>query len=373
MTLGALASAPTGPQRTAGREQDRIARGMSPEEYYGRVGGIAPVSRDTSYVAPKLAAPMQDYDVPQFVGDKPNDYQARYTQQLGQSLDEAEWENTAPIANTRGDRPLRAGEGISYSHYTGKQQSPDAYEPMDPGAFGYGNEKDLAAKIAEANALRGQVGTGPVSDAITSAALGRAPSAAQEMLNQAMGQQMLNEMAVAGSTQGGPMERMAAQLQAQQNVGRMGSQLSSGLATLRAQEMAEARGQALGLEDMRMRGQLGLMGFREGMQNQADANKMAYQGKNADLQFAWKQWEAARSDAEKHRWMDLIVKLGGAAIGATGTLGAAFASGGSKAPDPTIGAQVGAGVGAGLGSAMNNTGSGYGDSTGYLNRPYYGR
>jgi hypothetical protein len=113
------------------------------------------------------------------------------------------------------------------------------------------------------------------------AAMGNAPSAAQQMMQQGNADAMRNSLAMAGSARGaGAMG--SAQYNAQQQNGLMSAQNTSAMGTLRAQEMAQAR-------DAYMQGATGMRGQDYGAagmtggwaQNQADT---AMKQRQLDLQ-----------------------------------------------------------------------------------------
>jgi hypothetical protein len=102
--------------------------------------------------------------------------------------------------------------------------------------------------MTAANQSRGMaLGTrGQSSEALDmarQAALGQAPSVAQQQLQMGRDQALQNSMAMANSVRGGGANLAAAQMAAQRQQGEMMGQTNQQAAQLRAQEMAQARGQ----------------------------------------------------------------------------------------------------------------------------------
>lgn len=176
------------------------------------------------------------------------------------------------------------------------------------------------------------------------AALGTAPSSAEAMLAQSMGQSMRDQLLLAGSAKGGVGQRVGAMEQAQQNLGQMQSSGAAQLAALRAQEMAQARGQYLQNQEFQGRQALGYYGMS---QDQLEREYARRAGMGQYLQQAGEAVRTANQTSDNQRlsaWMSPISGVVGGAVSGLGNgLMRGFmggAPGAAGAPQPASGTWV---------------------------------
>lgn len=128
----------------------------------------------------------------------------------------------------------------------------------------------IFAPRADQGAVQGQQARAQQQEAIGlmgQAAQGQAPSVAQEQLRMGMDQNIRQSMALANSAGGGPGAQMLAQRQAAQAQAQAGQNLAAQSGLLRAQEMAQARGQFADATTAARAGDLGFQqqGFQQGL------------------------------------------------------------------------------------------------------------
>lgn len=174
------------------------------------------------------------------------------------------------------------------------------------------------------------------------AAMGNAPSQAQNLLRGAQDEALGQNMAMAGAVKGGPGARLAAMRNAQSANAQQQAAGANQMAALRAQEMATARGQFSG-----MAGQQAQLEAQQRAMN--DQRAMGYQGmiQNVDMAqlnagMARQQLGAqthaqadainarinqANADNSKDTWKGVAGALAGGGSGAAGAMGGAAGMG----------------------------------------------
>lgn len=181
-------------------------------------------------------------------------------------------------------------DGTAYGYDTGQHDSYNGLGDQAQGRMGaqagYGN--------ADQDRMMGLGARGSQADALglaQQAAMGNAPSVAQQQLLQGRDQSLQNAMAMANSVRGGGANLAAAQMGAMRQGGEQMGQVNQQSAMLRAQEMAAARAQYGGMA-AQMRGQdMGLQGqdaqqsqFNAGLEQQQHGLNDAYQAGMYGLQ-----------------------------------------------------------------------------------------
>lgn len=196
--------------------------------------------------------------------------------------------------------------------------------------YEYEKRKRFAEQAQAAQAMQApQVINPEVQASLQSAALGLGPSAAQAQLNQAQGQLLRDQMALAASARGSGASRYAAQQAAQENMSRMGGQFADQSAALRAQEMNAARGQylqgagltgemAMRQQDINRQREFGYMALEQQMYDQALARGMRASEAAAAARQGIMNLRAQQQESASNRTMGYV----GAGLGAAGaTLG----------------------------------------------------